>query len=602
MAYFPDKQKIKQEIQENVNQFDLSCNHLTTANFFEPNVAYIRDNTTRETFNNDTGVFARPLPMQLPVMGSAELKLKTFFVPYRTLSLQWNNFITRSPHVPANAIAPIIVQEMPYFKMSTMCAFFTQATCATVTTGNIWDFKTTNGVTYILTAYGRHCMKILNQLRYRLIYDDKGGSNNEKHINALRLLAFAKVYMDYYYSSQYAYITAASYEVESIFKADGNTAYELKLNDLNNIFEVTRYSFYTEDYFVSQWDNATSPNQVNSSFGTLQMWDITMQGTNVLSPLVEIKSEGSNNAEGTPTLYPGANGNSNSVITQYALDSLKACTDYVRRYAMAGVRSIDRYLSRFGVLLTAEKLLRSEFYGTQTTPMEFGSVMSTAETATANVGDYAGQGIINSDMKEHTHFELEDMKDLGCIIQIFTINPKIGYFQGIARENLRTDPESYFNGQFDSLGTQATSAAELYLSNDATSPFGQQAQIDSIFGYMPRQAHMKLALDNLTGDFTLPSMNNGTLQSPWHMFRVFDDTYFNSLGGVVHTPVFVQAYDAEQYLRIFNATTNEAGDHIIVLLQAKVTANMHAKPIYDTYDFEGEGKQIVIDGLGPKAN
>ena len=184
-------------------------------------------------------------------------------------------------------------------------------------------------------------------------------------------------------------------------------------------------------------------------------------------------------------------------------------------------------------------------------------------------------------------------------MQIFTITPKIGYFQGIARENLRSDPESYFNGQFDGMGTQATSAAELYISNDGTSAYAKESHVDSVFGYISRQAHMKLALDNLTGDFRCPSLNYGTMYSPWHMFRVFDDKFFNDNYGVVHSPAFVRALDAQQYERIFNST-DDTGDKIVVLLQFKVDAMLHAKPVYDTYDFEGEGKEIIIDGLGPK--
>ena len=85
------------------------------------------------------------------------------------------------------------------------------------------------------------------------------------------------------------------------------------------------------------------------------------------------------------------------------------------------------------------------------------------------------------------------------------------------------------------------------------------------------------------------------------MYRTFDDTYFNNFG-VVHSPAFAQTQDKEQYLRIFNYTKEEDADHFIVMIQSKVDANMHAKAVYDTYDFEGEGKRIIMQGLGPEAN
>ena len=594
MAYFPNKQAVKTEIQETTTKTDLSRKHLTTANFFEPNIAYVRDNTTRENWINNTGIFARPMPMQMPVMGSAKLALKTYFVPYRVISPQWNDFITRTPHVNTEGNVNII-KEMPYFTMNDMVNLFLTDKYATRSETNLYDFIDESGTHYILTAFGRHCLKILNQLGYQLYFGFKSGSAT-KHWNALRLLAYAKIYLDYYYSNQYAFVTQSSIEVESLFKKDGDSAYHLKDYEIDNIFELTRYSFYEDDYFVSQWDNAVSPNNVSSSFGVLTLEDITLKGSQATTIAA---AQTPDNEMGTPRMEDVQGSN----ITQFALDSLKKITDYCHRYAISGIRSVDRYLARFGVLLTAEKMQRSEYYGKQETIMQFGAVYSTAETTNGKVGDYAGQGIINSDGQEHNQFEMKDIKDMGCIMQIFTIIPEIGYCQGIDRDNMRTDPESYFNGIFDSLGTQATSPAELYISENGQSNFATEEYINQVFGFIARGAHWKCAKDNLTGDFKVNSLNNGDWKSsPWHMFRVFKDEYFEhiGIGTVVHTPFFVKATDAEQYNRIFNDPNEEDGDHFVVMITQKIEADIHAKPLYDTYDFESEGKRIIMEGMGPK--
>lgn len=599
MAYFPDKQAVKTELQEHANKFDLSRMHLTTANWFEPNIAYVRDNTTREDWKNNSGVFARPMPIQLPVMASAKLALKTYFVPYRVISPQWHDFITHSPHVANNGTTAIRINEMPYFKMGTLNTLFQTAKYATTTTGNTWDFRNSTGTKYVLTAWGRHCMKILQQLKYQILWGDKTPT---RHWNALRILAFAKIYLDYYYSNQYAFITQESVNVEALFKKDNAAAYELTQNDFEAIFSLTARSFYEDDYFISQWDNAVSPNQVATSMGNIYLNDITMKGSQVQPSEVDTTIDGNLNSLGTPFLHIGES-DTEKILTQYALDSLKKITDMARRYAISGIRSIDRYLARFGVLLTTEKMQRSEYYGKQETIMQFGAVYSTADTDNARVGDYAGQGMINSEGQENNQFELNDLKDMGCIMQIFTIIPKIGYCQGVDRDNMRTDPESYFNGIYDSLGTQATSPIELYVSEDGTGNYSKESYANLIFGYIARGAHWKIGLDNLTGDFRVNSMNNGDYRSsPWHMFRLFDDTYFNQVGqgAVVHTPFFVQANDADQYNRIFNDTKEEDGDHFVVLLTQKIDANVHARNLYDTYDFESEGKEIILNGMGPR--
>ena len=607
MAYFPENIKTKSELQEHVTNIELSCDHLTTMNFGELNVAYYRHNTPREHWEGDISVFARPYPIQMPVMAKAEHHLKYFYVPFRTLSPQWNAFINKSPYLPANATSPIQVAEMPYFTTKTLTDFITNSEISSVITTGQEDFQVSS-TKYKLTTLGRYAVKILRQLGYGIILDDKGSA----HIDAMGLLAYAKVYMDFYYSNTYLNNTAASINVQNLFKKDANTAYALTVTDLLNIFKVCKYVFYAQDYFTSCFDNPMAPTSL-TDVGTIKLFDITNNAnvsgassaaviTNTASVAGGPSSPNYKPSNGTPfiggTYSPGSGINYvNSVLTQYAIDSLKKMTDYCVRFAMAGVREVDRYLARFGVLLSSEKMRRAVYFGEQITPMEFGSIFSNAATNQANLGDYAGQGIINSDGKEHKHCEI-DSDEYGIIIVTSSIIPKIGYYQGMDRNNLHHEVESYFSGIFDQLGTQAVSAAELYIGH-TDAAHNKDGQLDLIFGYLPRGVEYKTPRDRLTGDFNCKSIN--AYANVWHLFREFDDSYFTT-NGMVHSPVFCQMGDAEQYLRIFDEQTEEAGDHFNVIYQIKANANIHAKPLYDSYDFESEGKEILLGGNGPKQN
>lgn len=590
MAYFPDKTTVKTELREATSEVDLSCVHLTTANFFELNIAYYRENTPREKWQCTTGVFARPAPMQAPVMGEATLKLKNYYVPYRVISPQWNDFITRTPHMTATSTIPFIVQEMPYFTAKVLIQFIKEVGYSTTGSSNQYDFIDQDGNYILLTQEGRHCVKILNQLGYQMVMNN----TVTEHFDAMPLLAFAKIFVDYYTSNQYSGIYEAGYEVEALFKKDNETAYALTAQDLLNIFELTKSVMYSPDYFTSQWDNPTAPNNVITSFGSIEIKDITTleepntQGTVAASDTY---------AGGTPYLQLATG----RIITQYALDALKGLTDYVKRMQISS-RAIDRYLARFGVMLTAEKMQRSIYNGEQNTTMNFGAIYSTAETEQAAIGDYAGQGQINSAGQNHNIFEFDNLDEFGCIMTLMNINPKIGYYQGIDRQHLIRNVESYFNGQWDNLGTQATSCAELYISPDGRSIYGKQQQFDAIFGYLPRQAQYKIGKDRLTGDFVRKSINKGA--EAWHMFRVIDETNYSQVNNtMMHNPQFVNSsYDREQYNRIFNNTEDDNGDKINIILTHNCKANIHAKPLYDSFDFEGEGKKMIMDGQGAKQN
>lgn len=590
MAYFPDKTTTKTELRENVSQPDLSCVHLTTADFFELNIGYYRENTPREKWKSNQGVFARPIPMQAPVMGEAVLKLKNYFVPYRTISPQWNDFITQSPHVDYNGSIPHIVTEMPYFKATDLITLFTDTKYSTQVQSNE-DFTRDDSIKHRLTKFGRHAYKILCQLGYTLVLDSKC----TEHFDAMPLLAFAKVYLDYYTTNQYSQALQNAYEVEALLKKDNQLPYNLNATDLDKIFTLTQSVMYAPDYFTSQWDNPTSPNEVTTSMGIITLTDITRPSN--ASGTAYIEANPSTN--GTPNIV--MNQNDFNYLTQYAIDSLKGLTDYVKRMQIS-TRAIDRYLARFGVLLTSEKMNKSIYNGEQITNMQFGAIYSTAETTQANIGDYAGQGTINSDGQQHNTFEFEQLDEYGCILTLFSINPKIGYFQGIDRQHIIRDVTSYFNGQFDNLGTQATSAAELYVSMNGQSIYGKQSQFDTIFGYLPRQAHHKIGRDRLTGDFRLKSLNAGA--DSWHMFRIIDESKYNqTTNNMVHSPEFVNTEnDLEQYRRIFNYTGEDGEDCFNIILTFNIEANIHAKPLYDSYDFEGEGKKIIMEGQGPKQN
>lgn len=590
MAYFPDKTTTKVELQESTTEQDLSCTHLTTANFFELNVGYYRETTPREYFKCNQGIFCRPVPMQAPVMGEAVLKLKNYFVPYRVLSPQWNDYITKSPHVPYNGNTPIIVTKMPYTTAYQLKEIFCSNNAigignSTITTNNDWDFRTADG-DYKLTQKGRHNLKILNQLGYIIYPDDK---INET-IDMMPLLALAKVYLDYYTTNQYSQSLANAYLVEALLKKDNINAYMLTAQDIENILDLCAYVMYSPDYFTSCWDNPVSPNEVNSSWGKMVITDPTTYGDGI--------------TETDPTVYNGTPTTSNrqaNLISQYMLDSLKKLTDWVKRMQIS-TKSIDRYLARFGVILTSEKMNRSIYNGEQIAKMNFGAIYSTAETQQASIGDYGGQGIINSDGQEQTTFEFNELDEMGCIISLFSINPKIGYYQGIDRNHLATDVETRFTGAFDALGTQAVLASELYVSNDYNSIYGGQLANDTIFGYLPRYAHLKVAKDRLTGDFTRENINAGA--DAWHMFRKIDESTLDPTNfNLVHSPDFVSTKsDAAQYNRIFNYTNDDNGDKFNVCLQFAIKVRMHAKALYDSYDFEGEGKKIIMDGQGAKQN
>ena len=291
------------------------------------------------------------------------------------------------------------------------------------------------------------------------------------------------------------------------------------------------------------------------------------------------------NATGTPAIV-------GSSITQFTVDVLKSLTDYMKRHQIVGARALDRYLSRFGIQLSAEKLNRSIYIGSTAEDIQFGDVMSTSNTDTGRVGDYAGKGLGYGT----SDFEC-DTDEYGIFLVISSIIPRTGYFQGVNRNVMHVTRTDFWTPEFDNLGTQAISKHEVFVPYDTTVDGYTATSYNELFGFTPRYAEYKVGRDILSGDFRCGSINNGA--ESWHTMRVLD---YENYEDVVHSRDFVSGTDADQYSRIFYNVDADSSDKFNVIYHFNVTSLAPMKPLFDTYDFEDKGKDVIMDVNGVKMN
>ena len=399
MANFLDKLKIKQAV-ENTTKLDLSCDHITTANFMQFNVAWCKELVPKEKISVNMETFTRLQPMPVPTFGRARINNRAFFVPFRTVFPGWNDFITDTKHTLSNGTSAIV--GCPTIDSREIARFFRisyafisghidisqmvndyEAADLTIITDNGGDYTDPEKEYRKLLSGGRYAKKVLESLGYKIIpYDleqarDLGYADTVVKYSALPILCLAKVYCDWFYPSAYANDATFS-KVDALFKKDDIQRLELTAMDLYDIFDLIYRVNYDSDYFVSAWDNPVNPN--DGAFSSLTFSDPGVTGPYVAT---------GNGPSGDEPLLLGAP----SGISQWALDALKSLTDYMKRHQLVGARALDRYLARFGVGLTPEKLRRSVYIGTSTADIQFGDVMSTADTDGASLGNYAGKGL-----------------------------------------------------------------------------------------------------------------------------------------------------------------------------------------------------------------
>ena len=586
------------------SDLDLSSQHITTANFMEFNVAKIMELVPKQSINIDMTTFTRLAPMPIPTFGNADIHNRAFFVPMRTIMKGWNEFISDTSYV--NSDGQIYVPSVPMVHNNSILDFLTSNAGSTAVDFSdnpnaVYDFclySDTGSSSYrTFTPFGKWAYKLLRSLGYGIIFDYR--AQGFEH-SALPLLALLRVYYDWYYPSAYvdddrSLSLRKFFEkefVSGILFADAMTG-----QDLEEIFSVLYRVSYDSDYFVSAWDNPVAPN--DGAFTTIGLNDTT--GVNGVGHPSTASISSFSSSNGTPYFEGNAN------VTQFALDALKALNDYMKRHQLAGARTLDRYLSRWGVKLPDANLNRSVLIGSKDSKIQFGDVTSTSDTSDidgAQLGAYAGKGIGLNQSEGFVNFSTDEF---GYLIIVSTIVPKTSYYQGTDRMTFRLNALDFYSPEFDALGVQALATRELYVPIRS---FGRENSVGSIdannavFGFVPRFADYKRGYDQLTGDYTLGSKNVG--QEGWTLMRDVSQYFAGSdtqYENVVHSQEFVEGNDALQYNRIFYVTDN-VEDKFNVIHKFDIMTRFPGKAMYDSYEFKEEDRaqKVTIDINGVKQN
>lgn len=565
---------------EHKSKLDLSCDHVTTMDFMTTQPVNYRHMIKTEHISINAESKVRPAPIEVPVYGMLRQNLRYFFVPYRLVFPNWDSFYndviasnnSRSSLVDSPPILPN--DELVDLFMPTSYPLSAQSTAAS------YDFSY-GGSYYKFTPLGRFVYKILRSLGYEVIWS-RGLS---LEYNALALLAYVKVYIDWYANSQYLNSVDVLLFERMIKYNDPTNRLVLSAGDVFALVTLIRNVVYdTEDYYVNAWDNPVSPN--SGQFTSFGFTDPTSTGGAYVFTNVNGSPEMAIN-----TSYPL------SVGTTYIHEALKRLTDFQKRHALAGARSIDRVLAQYGVITDSLKQSRSIYIGNQSLNVEIGSVYATADSSIAGgsssqTGDYAGAGYgQGSGIVDFTADEE------GILLCIASMIPSGRLVQGYDRNNLHINKTDFFVPEFDALGVQSIDRGEVYVSHD-DSFAPQDIDYQKSFGFTGRYAEYKRPKSFLTGDISLPTAILGG--NAWHLFRLFHDGNFVDINGVSHGLQFTRGADSTQYHRIFQYTKDQL-EPFYCFFHFNVASYAPCRPLFETYEFESESKRVPTEN-GNKVN
>lgn len=617
---------------------DLSQPCLTTLNWFQMKPVYFKEVLPGEDIDIDINGTMQMLALNKPMFSNIRCLVRTFFVPYRVIFPHWNAFITdtreknrKFSQVPS---MPVINFLRRFILDNTLV---TKTQVQLLTPLDSYDFivrdlddsmwpalQSNQAYGCVFTKKGRRIYDILVGLGYNFnfgyTYDPNAINENWKTVNfgnvsLLSLMAYAKIVCDWF--------TLPAYQdkINTIGAILDTIAQEPDSPEMiTQVFLLLEYCLdlhYSDDIFVSAWDNPVSPTGGTTANSQITFKDITNNSTQESDKsrgVVRNYSVGTSTSamslygvtNGTPTLTTGEmqsnNNNYAKNVTQYILNALQKLSSFMRRNQIVGFRPLDRYLARFGKKLSSEQLLRSIVLDESKFNVEINSVLSQSDTVgiAANqaygsqLGDKAGQGF--GTINGHIHFKSQD--EFGIIISVCYIVPIVKYYQGLNPANTRISLTDFYQPEFDGLGCEAIPAKTLFSAsmnsfipkvndpNYNTLVEDSQYPQTQAFGFAPRYYTYKTnPYAIVSGDFRFNSRNAGMEQ--WHLFRKIrsSSTQPNAINlhyyNWMHNQRFTEgSSDEVNYNRIFQLEDGD-NDGFILGFNFNVDSKLPARPLYD---------------------
>lgn len=605
--------KIRQRIAlKDKNKFDLSCDHFTTGDFMQLSPVFIQEMVPGESINVKEQVFTRLAPLVKPMYGRARIEVRKFFVPMRTIMRGWNEYIT-------DTTVDGVIPSLPTLALHNIAAALTGTAFSTSVTSSatVYDYVVgsgSNAVKYRFTPLGKVAWKILNSLGYKFPIgywvSNTSVTNSTDRVSALPLLAYIKIYSDWYKNQAYNDATFFG-----LFESVGSTSLD-NVDKLRTIFtRVTTVCYDKDELFVSAWDRPNTPNDGLNSSNFLT--DVSSDATGNYSSVVTNASS----AGGTPTtpVIQGKNASTQNAavapynLSQYCIDALKSLTDYLKRHQIAGGLAMDRMMARFGMKPSDAALKRSIYLGKNSVDIQIADVMATANgqdgsDQSSALGDYAGKGVGYND--GGISYKTDEY---GYLIFCASIIPSAHYVQGMQPQVFRglNGRLDFWTPEFDGIGVDALPRKMVladyngYSAETKLNSLTYAAAMDGVFGFVPRYAAYKASFDNLTGDFVVPSLNAGNSNDVWHLNRMFEASAV-TIDDISHNLNFVCGTDSGQFDRIFAVQEGDTNvvnrlDHFYTIYHFEVESWKPMRKLFDDYDFDG-GKDVTLEVNGTQLN
>lgn len=429
-------------------------------------------------------------PMLNPVYDGLEVNFESFFVPNRILDPKWKEFWTgynEYDQMTPVEVAPLMLRNLQVELADVEPSGVDKAIAPPIGIGSLLDF-----LGYQFSAYDAAGIPDF------YLAEDAGYTFNDLNINLLPILAYNRIYDDWYRNERTQKARLYDYYNESQLP---------RYYDMSYTYEDSEYTIYEGKIPLTLFSRNYKKDRFTTSLPE------PVIGGDVHIP-VNQNLDAALASGPDDAVVRGVDGAFNlNALALGTIEQLKlAFKEY--QYRMKDTYNGNRYVesieSHFGVRVPDSTLQRSLYLGSARDYVNFGEVYQTSsgdgQAENGALGDYAGRGAASGSnfMFDETFYEP------GFVFVLMCVNPISRYFQGAKRLFTRFDRDDYFSPEYQNIGDDFIRNDELYH---------QYKPIDSFaFGYQSRWVEYKTRYNELHGEFANPNSQMFT----WNFARSFD--------------------------------------------------------------------------------
>lgn len=547
------------DIYRRRNSFDLSHSVKTAVNVGDlvplpPIFVYPGD-----TFKDVSNVVARVTSSFLkPVMDNAFIDMYAFFVPYRLVWDDWEDFITGGSN-PSSYSQPF-VGKVP--------SIVSGSAALSVSSSTVLDYLGIPSGMQLAPANADTGISILPARAYAKIYNDWFRNENLVDEVLIQTGGFVASELPNNNDASSSNYTGKPFKVSKLddyFTSCLPSPQKGPSVDIPINFSGSGYApvgTRSEDIIYSgAFGNSTlrMHNTLGADIPTNPSYlDITASS----GPVGEIGfvSETSSGSDGSlaPTNLWADLTNTSGATVGPSVSDLRFAVQLQRLYerlARTGSRYTEYLQAAFGVVSSDSRLQRAEFLGGKRIPLSVQQVAQTShgtsDSPQANLAAFsqsAGYFKWNKSFTEH-----------GMVIFVLTIRQYHTYQQGIRRDWLLSQRTQFYDPVFAHLSEQPVYQKEIFAS----------ASKDNVFGYNEPFAFIRYIPNSVTGEMRSSAVNTLDI---WH----FADNYENA-------PVLSQAWiqETDEYVDRTLSVSGSTQKQFILDIYHKIQAYRVA-PLYGT--------------------